>query len=187
MGSLLSFGTSRCASAAWMSPTTLTRTRIALPAGSDRRVLGLDHHEAVSTGTGLGRPQVGQFPCGGDRLGARLALEHLVDLAADLGDRRADRVGAAAVLDPHDARDACSVSGTRKAPPPTAISVTSPASIFIRSTCSSTISVARASTARTVAAGRWATRERRRGPAGRPPPRRRSRSASCRRRPAPPW
>ena len=50
-----------------------------------------------------------------------------------------------------------SLSGIRKAPPPTAISGTSPASVFMRSIASSARRAASANTFRQVAASRWAT------------------------------
>ena len=92
------------------------------------------------------------MPCGGgDGVAAAQILEDLVELARHLGDRGAHGVGAVAVLDMDDLGDAGSFSGIRNAPPPTAISGTSPASVFMRSIASSAMRAASAKTFRQVA------------------------------------
>src|SRR4051812_5889638 len=80
----------------------------------DRNILDLDEVERVRVGAGLDRLLFAERARGGDRLAARHALEHLVDLAADLRDRRADRIGAAAMLDPDHPGDAGELVGDQE-------------------------------------------------------------------------
>src|SRR5262249_30275100 len=71
----------------------------------DGNALGSDERHPVRRRAGLAGPLLGEAPAARDRLAAVEPLEYLIDLAADLRDRGADRIGAAAVLDANDAAD----------------------------------------------------------------------------------
>src|SRR5262245_45864239 len=68
----------------------------------DGNVLGFDKCQLVRIRAGLDRPLLGELAAARDRLAAIESLKYLIDFAADLGDRGADRIGAAAVLDAND-------------------------------------------------------------------------------------
>src|SRR5262249_1923847 len=64
---------------------------------------------------GLDRPLLGELAAARDRLAAIESLKYLIDFAADLGDRGADRIGAAAVLDANDPADPVQSIGNEEA------------------------------------------------------------------------
>ena len=89
----------------------------------ERHVLDLDDSDRGGVGPSFGGAGDGLGFGGGDRVRAGEVAVDLVALAADLRGRGADGVGAVAVRDADHLGNPGGRSGTRKAPPPTAISV----------------------------------------------------------------
>lgn len=97
-------------------------------------------------GAGRDRALGSELRRGGDGIGTREVAEDLIDLAGDLRDRSAHGVGAIAVLDMHDAAHARQLVGDEEGAAADRDGRTSPASVFMRSTLSSTMRAASAST-----------------------------------------